>query len=80
MLDQVLDDTRSLRRRLGTQDQDKLDEYVTSVRQIEQSVRRSQQWLEVPHPELTDEERELLHLEADDEAPLMDIRTMYDLI
>ena len=80
MLDQVLDDSRSLRRRLGTQDQDKLDEYLTSVRQIEQSVRRSQQWLEVPRPELTDEERDLLHLEADDEAPLMYIRTMYDLI
>ncbi|MFM7922316.1 MAG: DUF1552 domain-containing protein, partial [Planctomycetaceae bacterium] len=80
MLDEVLEDSRSLRRRLGTQDQGKLDEYLTSVRQIEQSVKRSQQWLEVPRPELTDEERDLLHLEADDEAPLMYIRTMYDLI
>lgn len=80
MLDQVLDDSRSLRRRLGRQDQEKLDEYLSSVRQIEEGVRRSQQWLEVPRPELTDEERDLLHLDADDEAPLMYMRTMYDLI
>ncbi|MGB0739860.1 MAG: DUF1552 domain-containing protein [Planctomycetaceae bacterium] len=80
MLDQVLDDSRSLRRRLGRQDQEKLDEYLASVRQIEEGVRRSQQWLEVPRPELTDEERDLLHLDADDEAPLMYMRTMYDLI
>ena len=80
MLDQVLEDSRSLRRQLGTQDQDKLDEYLASVRQIEKSVERSQRWLEVPRPELTDEERDVLHLEADDEAPLMYMRTMYDLI
>ena len=80
MLDQVLEDSRDLRRQLGVQDQEKLDEYLASVRQIEQSVERSQRWLEVPRPELTDEERDLLDLDADDEAPLMYMRTMYDLI
>jgi len=80
MLDLVLEDSRSLRRRLGQQDQQKLDEYLASVRQIEQSVERSQQWLEIPRPELRDEERDMLHLEADDKAPLMFIRTMYDLM
>ncbi|MCP4171808.1 MAG: DUF1552 domain-containing protein [Fuerstiella sp.] len=80
MLDSVLDDSRSLRRRLGREDREKLDEYLASVRQIEQGVRQSQQWLEIPRPELRDEERDMLHLNADDEAPKNFIRTMYDLI
>jgi hypothetical protein len=80
MLDRVLEDSRTLRRRLGNQDREKLDEYLASVRQIEQRVERSQRWLEIPRPELRDEERDMLHLDADDQAPLLFIRTMYDLI
>lgn len=80
MLDRVLEDSRSLRRQLGKQDRDKFDEYLASVRQIEQSVERSQRWLEIPRPELRDEERDMLKLDADDKAPKLFIRTMYDLI
>lgn len=80
MLDRVLEDSKSVRRRLGRQDQEKLDEYLASVDQIEKGVERSQAWLEIPRPDLTDEERKLLQLDADDTAPLMFIRTMYDLI
>jgi hypothetical protein len=80
MLDRVLEDSNSLRNRLGTQDREKLDEYLASVRQIEQGVERSQRWLEIPRPELRDEERDMLNLDADDKAPLLFIRTMYDLI
>jgi hypothetical protein len=50
------------------------------VRQIEQGVQQSQRWLEIPRPELRDEDRKMLHLDSDDEAPLQFIRTMYDLI
>ena len=80
MLDRVLADAKSMRLKLGHQDQQKLDEYLSSVRQIEQGVECSQKWLEIPRPELRDEERDMLHLEADDQAPLNYIRTMYDLI
>lgn len=80
MLDRVLEDSRSLRLRLGKQDREKFDEYLASVRQIEQGVERSQRWLEIPRPELRDEERDMLHLDSDDQAPLQFIRTMYDLI
>jgi len=80
MLDRVLEDSKSLRRRLGAHDQDKLDEYLASVEEIERGVQRSQQWLEVPRPELSDQDREMLHLDADDEAPRNFIRTMYDLV
>ena len=66
MLDQVLEDSRSLRRRLGAQDREKFDEYLASVRQIEERVERSQRWLEIPRPELRDDERDMLHLDADD--------------
>lgn len=80
MLDRVLEDSRSLRRRLGKQDREKFEEYLASVRQIEERVQQSQRWLEIPRPELSDEDREMLHLDADDKAPLNYIRTMYDLI
>ncbi len=80
MLDRVLEDSHSLKNRLGSQDREKLDEYLAAVRQIEQGVERSQRWLEIPRPELRDEERDMLHLDADDKAPLLFIRTMYDLI
>ena len=80
MLDRVLENANSLRRKLGTDDREKLDEYLSSVRQIEQRVARSQAWLEVPRPELSDEDREMLRLDADDEAPRQYIQTMYDLI
>ncbi len=80
MLDRVLEDSRSLRGRLGKQDREKLDEYLSSVRQIEQRVDRSQSWLEIPRPELRDEERTALHLDADDTAPKNFIQTMYDLM
>ena len=80
MLDLVMEDSNSLRRRLGRHDQEKLDEYLSSVRQIEQRVRRTQRRLDIPLPLLTDEERSLLKLEADSEAPKEYMRTMYDLM
>lgn len=80
MLDRVLEDSRSLNRRLGKQDQEKFAEYLASVRQIEQRVERSQRWLEIPRPELRDEERDMLSLESDDKAPRLFMRTMYDLM
>ena len=80
MLDRVLEDSRSLRTRLGSNDREKLDEYLSSVRQIEKRVARAQAWIEVPRPQLTDEDREMLRLDADDDAPREYIRTMYDLI
>ena len=80
MLDRVLADSRSLRTRLGSQDREKFDEYLASVRQIEERVERTQRWLEIPRPELRDEERKMLKLDSDDKAPELFIRTMYDLI
>jgi hypothetical protein len=78
MLDRVLDNARSLRRQLGKQDQDKFDEYLSSVREIEERVETSQRWLEIPRRELRDEELQMLQLDSDENAPFAFIRTMYD--
>ena len=77
MLDGVLEHSNSLRRKLGKRDQDKFDEYLQSVRQIEQRVERSEKWLEVPKPQV---DSSGLHLDADDQTPGELIKTMYDLM
>ncbi len=77
MLDLILDHSHSLRGQLGKLDQTKLDEYLESVRQIEQRVERSEQWLDIPKPNV---DATGLHLEADDSTPAELIKTMYDLI
>ncbi|MEO6569426.1 MAG: DUF1552 domain-containing protein [Opitutaceae bacterium] len=50
LLDLVLDDTRSLQRQLGTKDRDKLDEYLTGVRAIEQRIQRAETFGKLPVP------------------------------
>jgi hypothetical protein len=77
MLDRVLSHSKSLRRQLGKQDQEKLDEYLQSVRQIERRVERSEKWLDVPKPTV---DVSGLHLDADDETPGELIKTMFDLM
>ena len=77
MLDLVLENAKSLRGRLGNQDQAKFDEYLDSVRSIEQRVERSERWLDIPKPKV---DASSLHLEADDNTPKEFIRTMYDLM
>ena len=48
ILDLVLENARSLKNRLGRQDRNKFDEYLSSVREIEQRVERSEHWLNIP--------------------------------
>ncbi|MDA0812947.1 MAG: DUF1552 domain-containing protein [Verrucomicrobia bacterium] len=77
MLDLVLEHSKSVRRQLGKQDQEKLDEYLQSVRQIEERVERSEKWLDVPKPQVNSDQ---LHLDANDETPGELIKTMLDLM
>jgi len=80
LLDLVLDDARSIRTDLGKHDQEKLDEYLDSVRDVEKRVERSQTWIDLPKPILTDQDRERLKLDSDSQVPDDYIGTMYDLI
>jgi len=50
ILDSVRGDAAKLSRELGQQDRDKLDEYLTSVRQTEDRVARLESWIDVPLP------------------------------
>ena len=77
MLDLLLDHSKSVRKNLGKQDQQKFDEYLDSVRSIEKRVDRSQRWLDIPKPSVDASE---LHLDSDDNSPEEYIRTIYDLI
>lgn len=48
ILDDIRGEASDLQQRLGTEDQAKLDEYLTSVRETEQRVDRLTQWVDVP--------------------------------
>jgi len=51
LLDFVLDDARTLQRQLTRSDQQKLDEYLTSVREIERRIRRAESFGPLPDPQ-----------------------------
>ncbi len=50
ILDDVRDQARGLRAGLGADDRDKLDEYVTSVRELEQRLALAEEWSKKPKP------------------------------
>ena len=50
LLDFVLEDAKSLQRQLGKTDQQKLDEYLTGVREIEQRIQRAEGFGDLPDP------------------------------
>lgn len=52
ILDFVLDDTRALGGELGSRDRIKLDEYLTSVREIERRIQAAERFRETPDPAL----------------------------
>jgi len=50
LLDFIMDDARSLQRGLGHNDKQKLDEYLTGVREIEQRIQRNETFGALPDP------------------------------
>ncbi len=50
LLDFVTDDARTMQRQLGRDDQQKLDEYLTGVREIEQRIQRTERFGDLPTP------------------------------
>ena len=52
ILDGVLGDARRVNHKLGTNDRNKLDEYLTAVRQVEIRTERADAWLDVPRPQV----------------------------
>lgn len=77
ILDLVRGQSRSLRASLGKPDQRKLDEFETSVREVEERVERSQRWLSVPLPDV---DPGSIALDADPDGPKEYIQAIYDLM
>jgi hypothetical protein len=77
ILDLMMDHSRSLKNRLGREDQTKMDEYLESIRALEQRVERTSQWTNEPLPEV---DTKGLNLEVSHKQPVEYIRCMYDLI
>ncbi len=50
IMDVVADDTRSLKRRVGVGDRDRLDAYFTSVRDLEKRLASNEAWVNKPKP------------------------------
>jgi len=52
ILDDVGGQAKSLRKHLGADDRDRLDEYVTSVRELEDRLARDEKWCKTPKPKV----------------------------
>jgi hypothetical protein len=76
-LDDLLDDTRRLRKRLSSQDQQSLDEYLQSVRESELRVQKAKHWMNTPLPTV---DTDHLNLEISPDEPREYLRTMFEMI
>ncbi|MDF1815073.1 MAG: DUF1552 domain-containing protein [Verrucomicrobiales bacterium] len=73
ILDAMNGDAKSLARRIDKEDREKLEEYMTSVRDVEKQIQLSEQWVEVPKPKAPfDQPR--------DRNMVEDLPLLYDLI
>lgn len=52
VLDLVLGEAKALQNKVNTRDAEKLDEYFTSVREVEQKLQKQRDWLKIPTPEV----------------------------
>lgn len=76
-VDFLLEDSRSLRNNLGRPDQQRLDEFLQSLSEVETRLARSQEWLGKAIPQV---ERSRVNLDVSPKGPTDYIRTMFDLI
>ena len=53
MMDSLLGDIQRLNKELIPEDREKMEQYVSSIRQIEQDIVRAEQWMDTPFPEPT---------------------------
>ena len=73
ILDAVLGDAKSLGRRLNQTDQEKLDEYFASVRDVESKLSLDRHWQNIPKPQPPIEEPE-------NQGLTRDLPKIYDLL
>ena len=76
-LDDLMEDARSLRQTLSSQDQSTLDEYLESVRDAEIKVEKAKRWLNTPLPRI---DPSSLNLELTPDEPRLYLETMFDMV
>ena len=76
-LDRVLESYGDLKRQLGRDDSQKLEQYMQAMRDVEQEIQRMERWMETPKPKVSKDD---LVLNASVQDPAAFIRTMYNLI
>jgi len=73
ILDAVYGEAKSLRKHLDGHDRDKLEEYFTSVRDVEKKLQQDKNWLSVPKPKVD-------YPEPKYKGIVEDLPALYDLI
>lgn len=80
ILDVVLEEARGLERQLGSADRGRLDQYLTSVREVEVRAKRAESWLDSPRPTIERAVAERLNRNVSPDKFGEYLRTMYDII
>ena len=80
ILDAVLDEARALDGQLGKQDRGRLEQFLTSVREVEIRTERADKWLDIPRPKVAPGTRSRLNRTISQEMVGEYFRTMYDLV
>ncbi len=78
LVDAVVRSARSLNQKLGKSDRERMDEYLTSLNEVESRLIASERWIDVP---LKEQDYSHLNLEASSDGEPSDYyRTMFDII
>ncbi len=80
ILDAILDEARTLDGQLGKEDRGRLEQFLTSVREVEIRTERADKWLDTPRPKVDPGTRSRLNRSISQEMVGEYFRTMYDLI
>src|SRR4029077_19528641 len=80
ILDAVLEESNSLGNQLGKDDRGRLEQYLTSVREVEVRTQRTDKWLDTPPPKVDAAVQSQLNRDVGLERLGEYLRTMYDII
>jgi hypothetical protein len=80
ILDATLDEARTLGNQLGQDDRGRLEQYLTSVREVEIRTQRADRWLDTPRPRIEANVQTRLNRNVSLDQLGDYLRTMYDII
>lgn len=77
LVDRVMGSAKDLKRRVSATDNEKIESYLESVRDVEKNIERMKAWSDTPKPHVDTKD---LALKASVTEPALFIETMYNLI